>query len=127
VWVTYRVEFDLDGSTKSGEDLSLGDADPSLYDFIAVEKNPEMTFEQPPVYPQEAKDEGLNGVVWVKAYVHEDGAVAKAIVGKTSGHKSLDKAALEAAYKCRYTPALAEGKPIATWVTYKVDFNLAKK
>lgn len=125
VWVTYKVVFNLDGSTDIGEDLPLDK--PSLFDFVPVEVYPEMTYEQPPVYPKEAKDDGIQGIVWVKALVDEDGAVAKAIVGKSSGHKSLDKAALAAAEKCQYKPALQNGKPTAVWVTYKVDFTLDEK
>jgi TonB family protein len=125
VWVTYKVAFNLDGSSQTGQELSI--SEPSPDDFVAVEVNPEMVYEQTPVYPKEAEDEGVQGVVWVKALVDTDGTVAKVTIGKSSGHKCLDKAALEAAHKCKYRPALAQGKPTATWISYKVDFTLAEK
>ena len=123
VWVTYKVVFDLDGSTKVIEN-PLPAPGPKV---VPIEIFPEMIYEETPVYPKEAKDEGLEGVVWVKAFVDTDGAATKAIVGKSSGHKCLDKAALAAARKCKYTSALQNGKPIAVWVTYKVDFYLSEE
>ena len=122
VWVTYKVDFTLDGSIKVIENPL-----PEPIDFVSVEVYPEMIREEVPVYPKEAKDEGIEGIVWVKALVDADGTVARAIVGKSSGHKSLDEAALTAAEKCQYKPALQNGKPTAVWVTYKVDFTLDEK
>ena len=48
-------------------------------------------------------------------------------LGKTSGHKMLDESALKAASKSRFTPAIANGKPVTVWVTYAVDFALEDK
>ena len=48
-------------------------------------------------------------------------------LGKTSDHKMLDDSALKAASKSRFTPAIANGKPVTVWVTYAVDFALEDK
>ena len=36
----------------------------------------------------------------------------------------FDDAAIEAAYKCKYKPAIQNGRPVAVWVSYQVEFVL---
>lgn len=101
---------------------------PSPDEFVPVEKMPEMTHQEDPVYPEEAKEKKLEGEVWIKALVGKDGKVIKAIVDKPSeSEHGFDEAALEAARKCEYKPAIQNGKPVAVWVSYKVDFTHGDK
>ncbi len=105
------------------------DADKDLPDeneFIAVEILPEMIYEETPLYPEEAKEKKLEGTVYIKALIDKSGTVVDAKVSKTCGTELLDKAALAAAHKCKYKPAVQKGRPIAVWVTYKVEFKLDK-
>jgi len=97
---------------------------PGVDDFVTVDEMPEMTHQESPVYPEAEKEKGIEGEVWVKALVGKDGKVAQAVLGKSSGVQSFDDEALKAAWKCTYTPAKIDGKPIATWVTYRVEFKL---
>jgi TonB family protein len=97
---------------------------PTIDSFVAVEKPPEMVFKNEPDYPQTEKRLGLEGVVIIKALVDIDGTVADAVVWKSCDVKALDEAALEAAYLNRYTPAMQNGRPVAIWVTYRVEFVL---
>ncbi len=55
------------------------------------------------------------------------GTVRDGGLGKRSGHKMLDESALDSALKCKFTPAIADGKPVAVWVTYAVNFALDAK
>lgn len=105
-------------------DIADDDFLPAPTDFIPVEIFPEMIFEHVPDYPRLAEQAGITGLVWVKALVDEEGLVRKAILGKTSGVNSLDEAAVQAAYKCRYKPGIQNGRPVKVWVTYKVEFEL---
>ena len=107
-------------------DISDEDFLPSPDAFIAVEIFPEMIKEHKAEYPRLAKQAGLEGLVWVKALVDENGNVLDAIVGKTSGVTSLDEAAVKAAYENKYKPGIQNGRPIKVWVTYKVEFNLTE-
>ena len=97
---------------------------PAPDDFVAVEIYPEMIYEHIPDYPRLAEQAGITGLVWVKSLVDEEGAVRKAILGKTSGVNSLDEAAVKAAYKCKFKPGIQNGRPVKVWVTYKVEFEL---
>ncbi len=100
---------------------------PSPDDFIAVEVMPEMIYEEPPVYPEDAIKESKEGVVWIKAFVSKEGDVLKSIIGKSSGVKELDESALAASVKNKFKPAIQNGNPIGVWVTYKVDFVTTEK
>ena len=92
--------------------------------FVPVDIMPEMIYQAAPNYPRAAKQKGLQGVVWVKALVDKKGIVKKARVGKSSGHKVLDKAAVEAAFSNKFKPAVQNSRPVNVWVTYKVNFRL---
>jgi TonB family protein len=93
-------------------------------EFVAVEVQPEMIYQEKPEYPRIAKQAGLTGLVWVKALVDKEGNVRQAMVGKTSGTQALDEAAVAAAYKNKFKPAIQNGRPVAIWVTYKMEFKL---
>lgn len=105
-------------------DIQDDDFLPAPDDFVPVEIYPEMIYEHKPTYPRLAEQAGITGRVWVKALVDEEGNVMKAMVGKSSGTESLDEAAVEAAYKCKFKPGIQNGRPVKVWVTYKVDFEL---
>jgi len=97
---------------------------PSVNDFVPVEVLPEMIFEQKPVYPEKAIKAGIEGIVWIRSLIDKDGSVVESIIGKSSGSELLNKSALKSAKECKFKPALQNENPVATWVTYKVDFNL---
>lgn len=108
-------------------DISDDDFMPAHDQFIPVEIYPEMIYEKTPIYPRLAKQAGLEGVVWVKALIDEDGNVLDAIIGKSSGTTALDEAALSAASANKFKPGIQNGRPIKVWVSYKVDFILTNE
>jgi len=98
---------------------------PSMDEFVPVEDPAVMILEHVPEYPRLAKQAGMEAVVWVKALVDKNGNVKKAVVFTSSGSKAgFDEAAVTAAYKCKYTPAIQNGRPVPIWVAYKVEFTL---
>jgi protein TonB len=96
-------------------------------DDLASEVHAEMIHYEQPHYPGLAEKAGLEGTVWIKALVTILGNVIDADVYRSCGHEVLDSAALEAAPKCRFTPAYLNGEPACMWVTYKVTFSLSDK
>ena len=92
--------------------------------LVAVDRMPELIYRSIPDYPADAKKQGIEGDVWIKALVDKQGNTVKALVAKSSGVPSLDKSALSAAHKCRYEPAVQGDKPVAVWVKFKVKFTL---
>lgn len=98
---------------------------PAPDQFIPVEIPAEMIFEEIPDYPRLAKQAGMEAVVWVKALVDKSGDVRQSMVLKPSGSRAgFDEAAVEAAYKCKFKPAIQNGRPVAVWVSYQVVFTL---
>jgi protein TonB len=98
---------------------------PSPDEFVPVEIPAEMLYEEVPDYQRLAKKSGMEGIVWVKALVDKDGNVKKAMVLKSSGSRAgFDEAAVKAAYKCKFKPAIQNHKPVAVWVSYSVEFVL---
>ncbi len=76
-----------------------------------------------PIYPQEAKDAKVQGVVVIETVIDESGAVREAWVLKSV--PLLDGAALEAVKQWRFEPTLVNGVPTAVRCTTTVNFTLA--
>jgi len=120
-------EISTQGSDDIVVDIAEDDYLPSIDEFVPVEIIAEMIYYEKPPYPRLAEQAGLEGLVWVKALVGSDGTVKDAVVYKSSGTPSLDDAATAAAPRCRFKPAIQNGRPVAMWVTYKVEFILQNR
>lgn len=105
-------------------DIDEDDYLPAFGEFVPVEIYPEMIYQHQAIYPKIAKQAGLAGKVTVMALVDKTGSVQDAKVLKSSGITSLDEAAVNAAFKCRFKPGIQNGRPIACWVSYDTDFVL---
>ncbi|MCK4694110.1 MAG: energy transducer TonB, partial [Candidatus Cloacimonetes bacterium] len=79
-----------------------------------------------PIYPEFAKRSGIEGEVFLKVEVFEDGSVGAIRVLKSlmSGPGGLDEAAIKAVRQWEFEPAKSGGQPIAVWVTFSVTFSL---
>lgn len=98
---------------------------PQAGEFVAVEEQPVKIYEEKPITPELAVLTGTTGIVWIQALVDKEGKVRDARVLKPSGSKvGFEEAALEAALKNRYKPAIQNGRPVAVWISYKVDFQM---
>jgi TonB family protein len=75
-----------------------------------------------PVYPDAAKQAGVEGPVRLKAVIGKDGTVQSLRV--RSGDAALVDAAVEAVRQWRYQPTLVDGKPVSVITTVTVDFRL---
>jgi TonB family protein len=74
-------------------------------------------------YPQLAKLAGVEGKVYVLAFLDENGSVVNARVIKGIG-SGCDEAALEAVKVVKFTPARNNGKPVKVQVTIPIVFKL---
>jgi protein TonB len=77
-----------------------------------------------PVYPPEAKEAKVEGVVQLRATISAEGRVAELEI--VSGHQLLTPAASEAVKQWEYEPTLLNGKPVAVITEIDVNFTLAK-
>jgi len=98
---------------------------PKLEEFHEYQVLPTMIYSAAPEYPRLAKMAGLEGAVWVAVLVGKNGSVVEAKIYTESGVRAgFEQAALAAALKCRYSPAVQNGYNVAAWVMYKVEFTL---
>lgn len=80
--------------------------------------------ERAPVrYPPEAIRAGARGNVLLTIEVAEDGTATAISVTRTSRERSLDRAALEAARRWRYLPAIRNGRAYASAMQLEVNFS----
>ena len=77
-----------------------------------------------PVYPADAKERGVEGVIAVVLVVAGDGSVERA--SAAAGDPSLVSAALSAVRLWRFTPVLLNGEPVEVVTQVDVWFVLAK-
>ncbi len=78
-----------------------------------------------PIYPKTALDQGLEGTVTLTITVGPNGEVLDVAVSASSGHASLDQAAVRAVKRWTFTPGLQKGKPAAGKI--KVPFRFLNR
>jgi len=77
-----------------------------------------------PPYPRKARRLGYEGIVMLKVLIDENGRVDDLTVIRSSGHTSLDRAALSAVKKWLFEPGTEGGIKKKMWVKIPVRFDL---
>jgi protein TonB len=98
------------------------DPDPGSYRYVDELPNPIRCAEA--TYPDLAREAGVEGTVRVLMLVGLDGRVEKAIIAPHGSIPLLDDAALTAARRCVFTPALVNAHPVKLWVSQNWRFSL---
>lgn len=96
--------------------------------FVAVEEQPEPiggieAIQSKIVYPEIAKRAGVQGRVFIKAFVDENGVVRKAEVMKGIG-AGCDEAAVAAVMQTQFKPGKQRGKSVKVQVSIPIVFKL---
>jgi len=96
--------------------------------FVAVEEMPQpvgglKAIQEKIKYPEIAKRAGVEGKVFVRAFVDENGNVVNAEIVKGIG-AGCDEAALDAIQKTQFTPGKQRGRAVKVQVTVPVHFQL---
>ena len=115
------------GMAESGEGQQIvvapsEDELPKFGDYVYVEELPEAITRVPPIYPDLAREAGVDGTVMVQALVGKDGKVKDVRVVKSI--PMLDENAKAAVKQWVFKPALSNNKPVAVWVGVPVKFSL---
>ncbi len=77
-----------------------------------------------PVYPSRARKAGEQGSVMVRVLVDVAGRPSQVVLQGSSGHASLDEAALSAVRAAQFRPYADGGAPQAVWVLVPINFVL---
>jgi hypothetical protein len=110
---------------------------------LKVDKMPTPIQSKYPAYPFTARQAGLNGMVWLKLLVGEDGIVKKSIVTKATfmqkdiavnlddasstiklAADSITLACVKTAGQWKFSPAILNEKPVKVWVVLPFKFKL---
>lgn len=96
--------------------------------FVAVEDMPEpiggiQAIQDKIVYPEIAKRAGIEGRVFVKAFVNKQGHVTKVEIMKGLG-AGCDEAAEKAVRETKFKPGKQRGKPVNVQVVIPIVFKL---
>ena len=94
--------------------------------FIPYDEAPVPVKEVKPGYPELARRSGVEGRVFVEAWIDKYGKVKKAqcLKERSINPDIFCEAAIQAALQNEYKPAISNKVPVPCWVTYKVDFVL---
>jgi len=78
----------------------------------------------PPSYPVECRRRKEQGTVFLAVVLATDGTVANVSIARSSGSERLDKAALQAVRKWRWSPTIRNGAPVMVQGTVDIPFIL---
>jgi protein TonB len=99
-----------------------GFTSPNPGEFVAFDELPVLLSHEQPQYPELAREAGISGVVRVNVLVGKDGRVKRAIA--VDGPELFRDAAIDAARKARFKPALQGRNPVEVWVIIPFNFEL---
>jgi len=107
------------GTIASGEIL------PDTGVFVPYDEDPMAISLPTPKYPEMARKAEIEGKVYVEVLIDTRGKVRDARIIKDSGaNAGFEEAALEAAWKGEWRPAMQNKQPVAVRVSYQVVFKL---
>lgn len=119
--VNYVLE---DWNLKNG-DLAVQQYDAAIAqgDIQGFDTPPRPLTQVPAEYPDRAQEQGLEGEVMVKVTVGVDGTVTNAVVEETRADASLGAAAIAAASKWVFEPAMRYGNPVEASIVIPFRFT----
>ena len=122
------------------EDITIEDTDlEDFEDWVAPsdESGPDdkfIPYDQAPrpkiplgdliIYPELAREAGIEGKIFVRAFINTKGVVTGTKIVKGLPNTGLDEAALNAIKKSRWYPARQRDKKVGVWITIPIDFSL---
>lgn len=115
---------------RCGEDGSLArlidtsEAEPKVFSSKEVDARANIVSKPPPTYTKEARRNGVQGFVVLKALLSADSRIDRIRIVKRLP-AGLTENAIRAACKIRFKPAMKNGQPVAQLVTLEYVFRLA--
>jgi protein TonB len=77
-------------------------------------------------YPPLLRDAGIGGVVRVFFFIDENGMVQTTRLDQSSGHETLDQAAIELASRYQFSPALNRDMQVPVWVSFPIVYQVIR-
>ena len=92
--------------------------------FIPYDDPPVLLTPIRPKYPEIAQEAGIEGTVYIQAFIDVKGRVKELKVIKGIPNTGLDEAAIEAIRKTRFRPAKQRERPVGVYISIPVNFKL---
>ena len=92
--------------------------------YVAYDIPPKPIIPIKPIYPDEDKDSGIEGIIYIQFFIDKKGNVTEASVIKGIPNTGLDESALSAVKKSSWEPALQGEMEVGVWQTVPVKFEL---
>ena len=93
-------------------------------EFVAFDQAPKPVIPINPIYPESAKNRGIEGRVYVKFFVDKRGNVDPNKVVVVKGVVGLNEAAMDAVKKSKWKPAMQRDRKVGVYMTVPVNFVL---
>ncbi|MCK6541545.1 energy transducer TonB [bacterium] len=114
-----EIKVDISESLRG---LNESSDEPGMDEFIPVEQAPILLAKVIPEYPEIARQAGIEGKVFLKALVNEEGVVVKVVY--IQGDDMFKEAAVNALSQARFKPAINGNRPVKVWISYPFIFRL---
>jgi TonB family protein len=129
------VNFKLNQSFIQGETVTVTASNESnelKAEFIAYDEPPTpigggAAIANNLVYPEEAKNRGIEGMVIVQAFINKDGTVDETLILRSDLPEVCGDAAQKAIRDTKFEPAKQRDKPVGVWITIPIQFKLDNK
>lgn len=105
------------GSSTAADSLTV-----SSGQGLPQEGPPVLLSMQPPVYPEMAREAGIEGTVILRVLVGVNGLVKDMMVLQSV--RGLDEAAANAGWTARFKPGQENGQPAEVWMVLPIEFEL---
>ena len=105
--------------------LALG-IDTTWYQARQVDVQPKAASKIVPLYPEEARQKGLEGTLKLRMKIDDLGRVREAEVVEADPPGVFEQATLAAFREARFQPAIRDGRPVRIEAYFRVDFKLER-
>ena len=126
---TYGFVYDMSatGIEVSNENsiVEIGTPQQLKLELIPADRLPECIHSVMPRYPDLARQNGVEGEVWLQVLVDQKGKVKDVnIFRKSRIEIGFEEAVTQVAWQWEYRPALCNSQPVAVWIVYTFKFKL---
>lgn len=99
--------------------------------FIAYDEAPQpiggfRAIQQNIVYPEIAREAGIEGKVVIRAFIDKNGNVQECEVDQGIPNTGLNEAAINAIKRTKFKPAMQRDRKVGVWISIPVFFRLNK-
>ena len=98
--------------------------DEFVFEAYELDQPPHPVVRVPPVYPYQARERGIEGVVQVKLLVNANGSVGQVQILDARPKGMFEDAVMKSVPQWRFNPGKIEGKAVTAWVVTAVRFDL---